>query len=87
VCICFNLYTVRKFLCGIAQLDVGDVTIWYQSMKFFNMTLDGWPRYVTIWYQSSSFQTEPGWAEQVESEISQRIDFKVAKFQVTEHPW
>jgi hypothetical protein len=27
VCICFNLHTVRNFLRGIAQLDVGDVTI------------------------------------------------------------
>jgi hypothetical protein len=26
VCIFFNLYTVRKILCGITQLDVGDVT-------------------------------------------------------------
>jgi hypothetical protein len=26
MCICFNLHTVRIFLCGIAQLDVGDVT-------------------------------------------------------------
>jgi hypothetical protein len=26
VSICFNWYTVQKILCGIAQLDVGDVT-------------------------------------------------------------
>jgi hypothetical protein len=28
------LYKVQKFLCGIAQLDVGDATIWYQSSSF-----------------------------------------------------
>jgi len=35
VCICL-IPCSSKFLCGIAQLDVGYVTIWYQRMKVFS---------------------------------------------------
>jgi hypothetical protein len=34
MCMCFNLHTVWKVLRGIAQLDVRDVIIWYQSSSF-----------------------------------------------------
>jgi hypothetical protein len=32
VFICFNFVYSSELLCGIAQLDVGDATIWYQSV-------------------------------------------------------
>jgi hypothetical protein len=41
-----------KMLCGIAQLDVGDVTIWYHSMKVFRWHDLAWVvGYVTLQVQ------------------------------------
>jgi hypothetical protein len=34
VFVCFNLVSKFKFLVGIAQLVVGDATMWYQSSSF-----------------------------------------------------
>jgi hypothetical protein len=43
VCICFNCMQFDFFLRSIAQLDDGDVTIWYHSVLWSSMAQLGWP--------------------------------------------
>jgi hypothetical protein len=62
----FNLHTVRNLLRGIDQLDVGDVTIWYQSIFWSSMARSGWSGMLQHGIRAPIFNTELGWAEQVE---------------------
>jgi hypothetical protein len=91
--VCIHLIACcSKNLCGIAQLDVGYVTICSaeRTRAFSRVAWPGHECSGTLQHgiKTSVFNTEPRWADQVNlKKISQRIYFKVAKFQVTERPW
>jgi hypothetical protein len=59
-----------------------------KSVFWSSMARHGWSGMLQYGIRASVFNTEPGWAEQVElKKISQRIYFEVAKFHVAERPW
>ena len=52
------------------------------------MARPGWSGMSQYGIRASVFNTEPGWAEQVELKRNfTEIDFEVAKFQFVECPW
>jgi hypothetical protein len=59
-----------KILCGIAQLDVGYVTVCFAErtirVLWHSVARHGWMRTLQIVIRASVFNIEPGWAKQVD---------------------